>query len=177
MTDDEPTTYENEPPKSESEMFYESLTQAQDYYGAPDRILQQLADSADTGGPGRRIPITLFLHGAVVTGHVTSSQEFYRAMASAFREHANAAAGGVLPPAAEDYARDTFERVAKDIDEEIDADSRAYEELGSTTARWILTRHLFLADASYTVPGQPPIPRDFVCVKLEQIAGWTFGAS
>jgi hypothetical protein len=152
VTDDEPTTYENEPPKSESEMFYESLTQAQDYYGAPDRILQQLADSADTGGPGRRIPITLFLHGAVVTGHVTSSQEFYR-------------------------ARDTFERVAKDIDEEIDADSRAYEELGSTTARWILTRHLFLADASYTVPGQPPIPRDFVCVKLEQIAGWTFGAS
>lgn len=168
----------NDPTESESTQFFEGLQRTTDYYIAPHRVLQNLSNSADIGGAGNGTPITLFLHGSMLAGHITSSQEFYRAMADLYREGiANAAEGGELPDGADELAKMLFGHIADDIDAEIAADDKAYEEHGTKTARLLLTRSIFLKDAFYTVPGAPSILRGYVCVQLSQVVGWTLGVT
>jgi hypothetical protein len=161
---------------AESTKFYESLQQTTDYYAAPHRVLQSLADNADAGGAGQGIPITLFLQGGMIAGHITSGQDFYRNMADTFRQGViNATDTGELPEYAEDYARVIFESAAEDMDTAIANDSRAYEEHGTKNSRWLLTRHIHLKDAFYTVPGAQSVKRDFVSVQLSHVVGWALG--
>ncbi|RAU93516.1 hypothetical protein DQP58_16330 [Mycobacterium colombiense] len=165
-------------PKAASTEFYESLTQTTDYYAAPHRVLQSLADSADFGGAGKGIPITLFLQGGMIAGHITSGQDFYRNMADLFREGVSSVTDdGELPEYADDYARRTFEGAADDIDKMIADDDKAFEEHGTKNSRWVLTRHIHLKDAYYTVPGSQSIKRDYVSVQLCQVVGWTLGVT
>ena len=114
----------------------------------------------------------------MIAGHITSSQDFYRAMADVYREgFANSTSDGELPEVVDNFAKIVFEDVVDDIDKAIADDDRAFEESGTKTARWILTRSIYLTNAFYTVPGQDSIPREFVCVKLSQVVGWTFGVT
>lgn len=180
MTDDDGTAADDtpEPPKSDTEEFYERLTQSTDFFGAPNQALQKFSDSAGVGGSGKGIPITLFLHGATIGGHICSGQEFYRAQAEVFRNGVRqATADGELPEYADNYARMAFESVAEEMDKAIEDDDRAFNEHGTLTARWALTRSIYLMNAYYTVPGAQSIKRDFVCVNLSQVVGWTLGVT
>jgi hypothetical protein len=164
------------PPKpSETTTFYESLTQTADYYDAPDRMLQTLVDSADVGGTALGVPITLFLQGSTIAGRIASSQAFYRAMAHQLREDAAGTHGGTVPEHVEEFARSTVEAVSDRISRAIDADEREFRVHGTTTSRWILSRHIYLEDTVHTLPGAAPIARANACVRLNQIVGWTLG--
>lgn len=160
---------------SDTTKFYEDLTKTADYYAAPDRLLQTLVDSADVGGSAMGTPITLFLHGSAVTGRVISSQSFYRAMAETFREFAVAANDGALPAHDDEFAATTFEETADRINRAIDADHHEFRLHGTTTSRWILSRHMYLEDAHYRLPGVPALHRQHACIRLNQVIGWTLG--
>lgn len=176
MSDENPTP--DDAPKNESTEFLESLENVADYYGAPNRLLQDLADSADAGGGGSGIPITLFLHGGLVAGYIISSQEFYRAMADTFREgFTNVTDDGKVPAWADQFAKFKFESIADATDKRIKDDNDAFDEHGTKTSRWALTRHICLKEAHYTVPGVQSIRRDHVCIQLSQVVGWTLGVT
>lgn len=167
-----------EPPVSESVKFYDSLQQTTDYFVSPDRLLQKIADYAEANLPGKGIPITLYLHGGLIAGHVSNAQDFYRATAEAFRESViNATDDGELPQWGEDFATSVIESVADDVAQELEASKRAFEEHGTTNANCILGRNLYLTNVLYTVPGSASIAKDFACVKLTQVVGWSYGVT
>jgi hypothetical protein len=166
------------PNPSETIQFYESLQQVTDYYGAPDGVLQKLAYSANCGGSGQGTPITLFVPGGMVGGHIESGQAFLRAMAEKFRDGViNSTDTGELPEWADDYARITFEDMAREMDDQNNAETQAFEKDGTKAASMILTRYVHLKDAYYTVPGQYSVAQSHVRVKLSQVAGWTLGVT
>jgi hypothetical protein len=163
---------------SKSAEFFEKLKDVADYYGVPDRLLQQIADLANGGGAGKGIPITLFLSGGMISGHIESGQDFLRGMAELYREGAtNSNVEGELPEAADDFARSVYEARAMDVDDEIEAERRAFDEHGTKSARWLLTRQLHLKDAYHTVPGATSIRQPHICVQLSHVAGWTLGVT
>ncbi|MDO3335136.1 hypothetical protein [Mycobacteroides abscessus] len=167
-----------EPPKSATGKFYDDLTQATDYFAAPDRKLQELAWSAAYGASGAGIPVTLFLQGGMIAGHIASEQDFYLAMGEAYRDaYANATDNGELPQFADEFAKTTFDSVAEDTDKAIEDDDKAFKEHGTKNARRILTRQIYLRDAYYTVPGAGTTPHGFVCIRLSEVTGWTFGVT
>lgn len=180
MSDDTAPTDALQPPKSETEKLFETLSQGFDYYNAPDRLLQNLANSAEQGGSGEGIPITLFLHGGMIAGHITSGQKFYRAMGQTFRAgfpNIDHDEEDKIRDLLDQYASTTFDSIADGIDKDIADDDTAYEEHGIKTARWLLGRQLYLTNAFYTVPGATSISRDYVAVKLSHVVGWTFGVT
>ncbi|BBY75733.1 hypothetical protein MPRF_26320 [Mycolicibacterium parafortuitum] len=165
-------------PADSSIEFFESLQQGFDYYGAPDRLLQQLVDSANGGGMGTGIPLTLYLHGATIAGYLQSEQDFLRGIADVYREGwTNATADGELPEAADEYAKSVFENRADEADAEIEADSRAFDEHGTKTARWVIARQIQLKDVYYTVPGAASIRHPHARVRMDQVVGWTLGVT
>ena len=139
-------------------------------------MLQQLTDSANSG-IGQGIPITFFVPGGMISGRIESSQDFLRAaIAGLYRYgYVNNTVDGELPEYADAFAQQTFEAKANELDDQIEVEKRAFDENGTLSARWLLTRHLHLKDAYYTVPGAVSVQQPHICVQLNQVVGWTLG--
>lgn len=178
MSDDAETTAETDtaadPPKRPSTSFFEGLTDVADYFSGPNQLLQRIADFASADG----LPVTLFLQGSTIAGHITSAQKFFRWLGESYRQaSADSALDGELPEWADQFAKTMFDDPADEVDQDIADDIRAHEESGAKHARTLLARQIFLKDAFFTVPGATSIRREYVCVQLSHVAGWTFGTT
>jgi hypothetical protein len=171
MTDDD----EKEPKKASAiPERIEDLQHVADYHSQPDAMLQRLSDLANMGGSAAGMGITVYTAGGIFSGTIEGAQDFYHGIAEQYREGV-ADDDGETPDWAKDFTRMVFEEPAQWIEDEIAADTAAFEKDGTKTYRWMARQCLHLKDALYIAPGAEPHTIPHTRVRLALVAAWQLG--
>lgn len=153
MTED---TAAGEPPEDQ----YPDLSDTKDWFGAPDRTLQEIADFVNSFGHGASV--TLVLPGSVVSGDAASVDSFYQEAADQHRELMTRTDDENIQTLIDAFARMLYERHAEEY-----VQRRERENMTPPT----MIRHLHLRDVTIRTPaGTINTPR--LRVLLSQVSAW-----
>jgi hypothetical protein len=151
----------------------EDLTRTSDWHGAPDSVLARMADFADAARAGTNV--TLIIPGGMISGTIESAQDYFSATSSRLRADVAQLGDEHEDKLADDYARLFFDSTAKAVADQVEQDNAAFDKGEIPTARWPLARHIHLANAHFSVPGQYAFELGHVRLLLSQVIGWTVG--
>ncbi|WP_148222517.1 hypothetical protein [Rhodococcus opacus] len=142
---------------------YPKLTTTDDWSAHPDVSLQQMSEFANRARAG--VGVVLFLSGTIMSGVVSSAEEFYEWANERQREFRPGTSDETMK-AAELYSDLFFGKMA--------ADHKGRRESDVET-NYELTRHIHLKEAKVIIPGGTPMPVGFTRVLLAHVSAWTLG--
>lgn len=153
------------------------ITNTLDWHGAPDLVLQRLADWAERVQEG--ISLTFVTNGGLISGLVITPQDFFRGVSEEFMKVVAENDGPEKEEAASRFVKLHFSDQARYIDRDLAREAKAVE-IGDQPSmeymdRVLMRRYIHLRDAYYHAPNKPSIILGRTRVLLSHVSAWSVG--